>query len=103
MSSGLITPKLEFSNTQDNPIEIETTEEEVSVQRNKIFFTEDESKKQDSSATFEGGHSSNDLSKSEDGHISVDQGSIGQTSLAFLPSVPPVNTLPFLYFLFINF
>ena len=78
MSLGLITPKLEFSNTQDNPIEIETTEEEVPVQRDKIFFTEDESKKQDSSATFEGGHSFNDLSKSENGHFQLIKAPLGK-------------------------
>ena len=69
------------------------------VQREEIFFTENESKKQDNSMTFEGGHSSNDLLKFEDCHFSVDQGSIGKT-----PSIPLLNTLPFLYlFFFINF
>ena len=66
-----IAPKLEFSNTQDDPLEIELVEE-VSVQRDEIIFIEDESKKQDSSAAFEEGHSSNGLSQSEDGHFSAD-------------------------------
>ena len=70
--SHRIAPKLEFSNSQDDLIEIETIEEEVLVQRDEIVFIEDESKKQDSSTTFEGGHSSNDLSKSKDGHFSID-------------------------------
>ena len=39
-------PKLEFSKTQDYPIEIEETEEEVLVERDEIVFTEDESRKQ---------------------------------------------------------
>ena len=59
--------------------------------------------KEDSSAAFEGGHSSNDLSESDDGYFSSYQGSIGQTPSTLLPFVPPVNTLPLLYFLFINF
>ena len=62
----------EFSNKQNDPIEIEEVEEEVTLQREEIVFTEDESKKQDSSAEFEGGHSSNDLSESEDGYFSID-------------------------------
>ena len=74
--SHRIAPKLEFSNTQNDLIEIEEVEEEVSVQRDEIVFIEDESKKQDSSVTFEGGHSSNDLLEYEDGHFSTDQGSI---------------------------
>ena len=101
--SHKIAPKLEFSNTRDDPIESEAVEEEVSVKREEIVFTEDESKNQDSSPVFKGGNSSNDLSESEDGHFSTDQGSIGQTPPTFLPSAPPANTLPFLYFLFINF
>ena len=76
----IIAPKLEFSNTQDDLIEIETVKEEVSVQRDEIIFTEDESKNQDSPTAFEGGHSSNDLSKSKDGHFVADQGSIGKNS-----------------------
>ena len=39
------------------------------MQRDDIVFIEDESKKQDSLTTFEGGHSSNDLSESEDDHF----------------------------------
>ena len=73
------------------------------MQRDEIVFTKDESKKQDSSAAYERGHSSNDLSKSKDGHFSIDQGPIGQTLLPLLPSVPSVNTLPFLYSIFTNF
>ena len=63
----------------------------MSVQREDIIFTEDESKKQDSSAAFEGGHSINDLSEYEDGHFSINQGSIKQTPSALL-AVPLVNT-----------
>ena len=59
--SHKIASKLEFSNTQDNPIEIEEFEEKVSMPKEEIVFT-DESKKQGSSAAFEGGHSFNDLS-----------------------------------------
>ena len=66
--SHRIASKLEFFNTQDNPIEIEETEEEVSMHREEIVFT-GESKKQGSSAAFKGGHSFNDLSESEDGHF----------------------------------
>ena len=73
------------------------------MQKEEIVFIKDESKKQDSSATFEGGHSSNDLSKSKDGHFSTNQGSIRQTPLTLLPSVPPEDTLPFLFFFYINF
>ena len=40
--SHKIAPKLEFSNTQDDPIEIEEAEEEVLVQKEELFFTEDE-------------------------------------------------------------
>ena len=47
------------------------------MQREEIVFIEDESKKQGSSTAFEGGHSSNDLSGSEDGYFSASQGSIG--------------------------
>ena len=101
--SHRITPKLEFSNTQDDPIEIEEAEEEVSMQREEIVFTEDESKKQGSSTAFEGGHSSNDLLKFEDSHFSAGQGSIGQTPPALLLSIHSVNTLPFLSLLFVNF
>ena len=84
--SHRIAPKLEFSNTQDDLIEIEDdlieieeVEEEVLVQREEIIFIEDESKKQDSLVAFEGGHFSIDLSEYEDGHFSTDQGSIWQT------------------------
>ena len=42
--SQWIASKLEFSNTQDDPIEIEEVEEEVSMQRGEIVFTEDEKK-----------------------------------------------------------
>ena len=101
--SHRIAPKLEFSNAQDDPIEIEEAEEEESMQREEIVFTEDESKKHGSSAAFKGGHSSNDLSGSEDGYFSTGQGSIGKTSLALLLSIPLVNTLPFLSLLFVNF
>ena len=59
--SHRIASKLEFSNTQVNPIEIEEVEEEVSMHRKEIVFT-DKSKKQGSSAAFKGGHSFNDLS-----------------------------------------
>ena len=44
--------------------------------REEIVFT-DESKKKGSSVAFEGGHSFNDPSESEDGHFSAGQGSIG--------------------------
>ena len=40
-----IAPKVEFSNTQADPIEIEEVEEKVSMQREEIVFTKDESKK----------------------------------------------------------
>ena len=59
-----IASKLEFSNTQDNPIEIEEAEEEVSMHGEKIVFT-DESKKQGSSVPFKGGHSFNDFFRIE--------------------------------------
>ena len=72
------------------------------MQRKKIVFT-DESKKQGSSISFEGGHSFNDLSESEDGHFSGGQGSIGQTPPTLLLSIPPVNTLPLLSLLFVHF
>ena len=42
--SHRIAPKLEFSNTQDDPIEIEEAKEEVLVKREEIVSTEDESK-----------------------------------------------------------
>ena len=79
--------KLEFSNTQDNSIEIEEAEEEVSMHREEIVFT-NESKNQGSSTAFKGGHSFNDLSESEDGHFSTSQGSIGQTPPTLLLSIP---------------
>ena len=37
--SHRIASKLEFSNTQDNPIDIEEVEEEVSMHREEIVFT----------------------------------------------------------------
>ena len=40
--SHRIAPKLEFFNTQDDLIEIEEDEEEVSVQREETVFTDDE-------------------------------------------------------------
>ena len=43
--SHRIAPKLEFSNIQDDPIEIEEAKEEGSVQREEIGFIEDESRK----------------------------------------------------------
>ena len=98
-----IGPKFEFSNTRDDPTEIEESKEEGSVQRENIGFTEDESKNKDNSTTSKGGHSSNDLLESKEGNFSVGHGSIGQTPLALLPSVPPMNTLPFIFFLFISF
>ena len=101
--SHMIAPKLEFSNTQDDPIEIEEANEKGLVQREKTEFTEDESKKQDSSSSSEGGHFSSDLSKSKESHFSAGQGSIWPTLLALLPSFPPVSALPFPYSLFINF
>ena len=101
--SHRIAPKLEFSNTQDDPTKIEEAEEEGAVQRERIDFIEDESKNKDSSTTFEGGHSSNDLLEFEEGHFSASQGSIYQTPSALLLLVPLVNTLPFLYFLFLLF
>ena len=91
--SHRIASKLEFSNTQDNPIEIEEAEEKVLMHSEEIVFT-DESKKQGSSTAFEGGHSFNDLSKSEDDHFSAGQGSIGQIPPTLLLSIPQVNTLP---------
>ena len=45
--SHRIASKLQFPNTQGNPIEIEEDEEEVSMHREEIVFT-DESKKQGS-------------------------------------------------------
>ena len=69
-TSHRITSKLEFSNAQGNLIEIEEAEKEVSMHREEIVFT-DESKKQGSSVSFEGGHSFNDLSESKDGHFST--------------------------------
>ena len=69
--SHIIAPKLEFSNTQDDLIEIQEAEDEVSVQIEEILFIKDESKKQDSLVAFEGAHSFNDLSESEDGPFST--------------------------------
>ena len=46
--SHRIAPKLEFSKTQDHPIEIEEAKEKGSVQREKIGFTKNEYKRQDS-------------------------------------------------------
>ena len=100
--SHRIASKLEFSNTQDNPIEIEEVEEEVSTHREEIVFT-DESKKQDSSTTFEGGHSFNDLSELEDENYLASQGSIRKTPPTLLLSIPKVNTLPLFSFLCIHF
>ena len=100
--SHRIGSKLEFSNTQDNPIEIKEAKEEVSMHREEIVFT-DESKKQGSSATYEGGHSFNDLLESEYGHFSIGQGSIGQTCPTLFLSIPQVNTLPIFSLLFIHF
>ena len=100
--SHRIASKLEFSNTQHNPIKIEEAKEEVSMHREEIVFT-DESKKQGSSASFEGGHSFNDPSKSKDGHFSVGQGSIRQPSPTILLSIPQVNTLPLFSILLIHF
>ena len=85
--SHRIVSKLEFSNTQANPIEIEEAEEEVSMHREDMVFI-DESKKQGSSVAFEGGHSFNDLSESEDGHFSTGQGSIEQPPPTLLLTVP---------------
>ena len=68
--SHRIASKLEFFNTQDNPIEIEEAEEKVSMHKEEIVFT-DESKKQGSSIAFKGGHSFNDLSELKDGHFSA--------------------------------
>ena len=68
--SHRIASKLEFSNIQDNPIDVEEAEEEVSMYREEIVFT-DESKKQGSSVAFEGGHSFNDLSESKNDHFSA--------------------------------
>ena len=100
--SHRIASKLEFSNTQDNHIDIEEAEEEESMHREEIVFT-DESKKQGSSATLEGGHSFNDLSKSEDGHFLAGQDSIGQTPPTLLLTIPHVSTLPLFSLLFIHF
>ena len=68
--SHRIASKLEISNTQDNPTEIEEAEEEVSMHKEEIVFT-NESKKQSRSVAFERGHSFNDLSESEDDHFST--------------------------------
>ena len=45
----------------------------------------------------------NDLSEFDDGHFSASQGSIGQTHLTLLLSIPQVNTLPLISLLFIHF
>ena len=74
--SHRIASKLEFSDTQDNLIEIEEAKEEVLMHREEIVFT-DESKKKGSLVAFKGGHSFNDPSESEDGHFSAGRGSIG--------------------------
>ena len=66
----MIASKLEFSSTQNNPIDIEEAKEEVSIHREEIVFT-DESKRQGSSTAFKGGHFFNDLSELEDGHFSI--------------------------------
>ena len=100
--SHIIASKLEFSNTYDNPIEIEEVEEEVSMHREEIVFT-DESKKQGSSTAFKGDHSFNDLPESKDGHFLAGQGSIRQTPQSFLLSIPKVNTLPLISLLFVHF
>ena len=100
--SHRIASKLEFSNTQDNPIEIEEADEEVSMHREEIVFT-DESKKQGSSTAIEGGHSFNDLSESKDGHFLAGQGSIGQTLPTHLLSISQENTLPIFSLLFVHF
>ena len=86
-SSHRIASKLEFSNTQDNHIEIEEAKEEVLMHKEEIVFT-NESKKQGSSVAFKEGHSFNDLSESEDGHFLAGQGSIGQTPPTLLLSIP---------------
>ena len=89
-------------------LEIEKAEEEVSMHREEIVFT-DESKNQGSLAAFEGGHSFTDLSELEDGHFSACQGSIGQTSPTLLLSIPLVSTslfpsiYPFLFSLPLSF
>ena len=67
-----------------------------------MVFT-NESKNQGSSVAFEGGHSFNDLSESEDGHFSTGQGSIRQTPPTLLLTIPQVNTLPLFSLLFIHF
>ena len=98
--SHRITSKLEFSNTQDNSIEIEEVEEEVSMHKEEIVFT-DESKKQDSSAAFEGGPSMI-FQNWKMAIFSAGQSSIGQTPLTLLLSIPQVNTLPLISFLFVH-
>ena len=72
------------------------------MHREEIVFT-DESKKQGSSAAFEGGRSFNDISESEDGHFSASQGSIGQTPPTLLLTIPLVNTLPLFSLIFFHF
>ena len=41
------------------------------MQREKVGFIKDESKKQDSSVAYKEGHSSNGLSESKEGHFST--------------------------------
>ena len=100
--SHKIASKLEFSNTQDYPIEIKEDEEEVLMHREEIVFT-DESKKEDNSTASKGGHSFNDHLESKDGNFSAGQGSIRQTPPTFLLSIPQMNTLPLIYLLFVHF
>ena len=59
--SHRIASKIEFSNTQDNLIDIDEVEEEVSMHKEEIIFTY-ESKKQVSSIAFERDLSFNDFS-----------------------------------------
>ena len=73
------------------------------MQREEIVFIEDESKNQGSLAALEGGHSSDDISLFEDDRFLAVQSSIGQIPPVPLLSIPPVNTLPFLSILFVNF
>ena len=73
------------------------------MQREEIVFIEDESKKQGSLAAFEGGHSSDDISLFEDDHFLAGQSSIGKIPPVPSLSISPVNTLPFLSLLFVNF
>ena len=100
--SHRIASKLEFSNTQDNHIDIEESKEEVSMHNEEIVFT-DESTKKGSSAAFEGGYSFNDLSESEDGHFLAGRGSNGKIPPTLLLIIPQVNTLPLFSLLCIHF